>query len=40
MIDHDVAERLATRTGDLLLDVRAEFANDAFRCNSEIWEDR
>lgn len=26
MIDHDVAERLATRAGELLLDVRAEFA--------------
>lgn len=27
MIDHDVAERLATRAGELLLDVRAEYAN-------------
>ena len=26
MIDHEVAERLATRAGELLLDVRAEFA--------------
>ena len=26
MTDHEVAERLATRAGDLLLDVRAEFA--------------
>ena len=26
MNDHEVAERLATRAGDLLLDVRAEFA--------------
>ncbi|OKH82516.1 MFS transporter [Mycobacterium sp. ST-F2] len=26
MMDHEVAERLATRAGDLLLDVRAEFA--------------
>ncbi|MHA7662574.1 3'(2'),5'-bisphosphate nucleotidase CysQ [Mycolicibacterium sp. HS_4_1] len=29
MIDHDVAERLATRAGDLLLDVRAEYADAA-----------
>lgn len=27
MNDHDIAERLATRAGDLLLDVRAEFAS-------------
>jgi 3'(2'), 5'-bisphosphate nucleotidase len=27
MNDHEVAERLATRAGDLLLDVRAEFAS-------------
>jgi len=26
MIDHEIAERLATRAGDLLLDVRAEYA--------------
>ena len=33
MSDHELAARLATRAGDLLLDVRAEFADASVEPN-------